>query len=164
MAQQKTEIQIPKGLTPSERVELADAVLEFIRLRTLGGLDKNNRKFHKYSPKYAEAKGVGRDEVDLNLSSEMMEAMTLLSHKNGKIVIGFEKDDPNNGKAEGNILGTYGNASPVTKGRDFLGITKTDLSQLVKNYDRAEEVDDGVIASIARAAASRLLGDAVFDD
>lgn len=155
----KTKIEIPKFLKPKERELLAESVIEFIRLRTLEGKDKNNRKFAKYSKAYAERKGVSRDSVDLFLSGELLEELKPLSHKSGEIVIGYDKgNDELNGKAEGNILGTYGNSTPVTKGRDYLGITKKDLSSIVRTLGEEVTLTDQDIDAIARQAARDILG------
>jgi hypothetical protein len=164
MAWVRTTIEIPKSLKPREREVFGEAVVEFIRQRTLSGLDKNNRKFAKYTKEYAERKGVSRDDVDLFLDGEMLENLKVLSHSAGKIMIGYDKGDEINGKAEGNILGTYGQPSPVTKPRDFLGITKKDLGGIL----RAAESEDITLTgddidAIARKAATEILG-INFDD
>lgn len=66
----------------------------------------------------------------------MLNAITLLSHSNGEIKIGFEKgDDRNNDVAEGNIKGTYGKKIPnPDKKRDFLGIRKSELDDILSKY------------------------------
>ena len=162
MAWVRTKLEIPKNLRPKERELLGEAVLEFIRLRTLSGKDKNNRSLPKYSADYAKAKGVSRESVDLFLSGELLESMQLLSHKNGEIVIGFDKSDEQlNGKAEGNILGTYGQPKPIPgKKRDFLGITKQDLKSVLNEFKAQDEVDlsEKDIDTLARNAARELLG------
>jgi len=158
MAWMKTAITIPKGIKPRDREILGEAVVEYIRNRTLDGLDKNNRKFAKYSKKYAEAKGVSRDSVDLFLSGDMLEALKVLSHKSGEITVGFDKDDPLNGRAEGNIKGTYGQDSKVAPARDFLGITKKDLSGILNAADEEITLTDDSIDAIARRAARDILG------
>ena len=68
--------------------------------------------------------------------------------------IGFESGYDGLGKVEGNVLGTYGNSKPVTKGRDFLGLTKDELNNILKNYplndkqERKDRVNDIKAADI----------------
>jgi hypothetical protein len=149
MAWMKTTIAIPRNLKPKDREVLGEAVVDYIRMRTLDGLDKNNRKFAKYSQKYAEAKGVSRDSVDLFLSGDMLEALKVLSHKSGEITVGFARGDELNGRAE-----------KVAPARDFLGIAKKDVAGLVgaMNDDVQVELSDEDIDGIARRAAREILG------
>lgn len=137
-------------------------MVEYIRVRTLSGKDKNNRKFPKYTADYAKEKGVSRESVDLFLDGELLENLKVLSHKKGEVIIGYDKEDEAlNGKAEGNILGTYGQSEPIPgKKRDFLGITKGDLKGVLSEFETQDEVDlsEQDIDTLARNAARELLG------
>jgi len=126
------EVSIPKDYTPEERRAIAAEIIDYVISRTESGLDKGNRKFQKYSKAYAKEKG--QTNVDLKLSEEMLFEMSLLKTPNGLIRIGYNGDSDVVGKVEGNVLGTYGNDRPVTKGRNFLGITKSDLRTILKDY------------------------------
>lgn len=140
----RTKIPIPKSLKPSQREMLAEEIIDFIVERSAAGRDKNNRKFKKYSAKYAELKGVDQDQVDLVLSGDMMEELKVLSHKAGEVVIGYDKDSDINGKVEGNVTGSYGQDSPNPKrARDFLGISNSDLNSLLEDgaYEESEYYD-----------------------
>jgi hypothetical protein len=134
MAQIKETIQLPRKLKPAQREVIAEEVIDFIRDRSFAGLDKNNRKFKKYSDKYAERKGVPIDEVDLVLTGELMEKLQVLKITPSEITIGYEKGDSVNAKAEGNITGSYGREPNRKKARDFLGITRKDLMSIVDTY------------------------------
>lgn len=162
MTQMKFKLKISPSLKPKQRVELADAVIEYIKHRTMDGFDKNLDRFEPYTPTYAKFKGVNRNDVDLVFSSEMLEAMKTLSHKKGELTIGYEKGSRENGKAEGNIKGTYGKPFPVTKGRDFLGINEDELSKIEEEmFDLTEGVmglTDAEVDKIARDAARAILG------
>lgn len=152
----REKIQIPETIKPADRVRLAEVVINVIINRSAAGLDKNNRKFPKYSKDYAERKGVGVDDVDLILSGEMLESIKLLGHKKGEITIGFDKsDDKLNGKAEGNILGSYGGSPNKNKARDFLGIDQGELEILAESNDLLEDLSPEEI----RLLAEDLLGD-----
>lgn len=135
----KTKIKIPKHLKPEEREALALEILEQIVNRTTNGLDKDGNKFPGYSSAYKKSLnfkiGGKSSKVDLTLSGDMLADMQLLNHKNGELVIGFERGSESNAKAEGNILGTYGQSSPIRgKQRDFLGIQEKELTKLLADY------------------------------
>lgn len=128
-------ITIPKNLTPEQREVIAEEVLDFIRDRTFAGMDKNNQRFPKYEKDYAKKKGVNVGDVDLVLSGEMMDELRLIRHKVGEIVIGYDgRKKKLNAKAEGNILGSYGGDPNPDKARDYLGISRKDLMDIVNTY------------------------------
>lgn len=116
---------------------LGEEIIDFIITRTLSGKNVNNKKFGGYSPKYMEAERKD-DPPDLDLSGEMLDELKIIEIKPRKkeIVIGYKGNDHRfYGKLEGNILGTYGQPSPIPgKKRDFLGIAKSDLMALLENY------------------------------
>lgn len=167
MAWMKTKVNIATGIKPRDRVALSDAIINYIQNRTLDGLDKNLEPFIKYTSNYAKHKGVGVNDVDLTFSGDMLLDLKLLSHKNGELTIGFEKGSKSNGKAEGNIRGTYGQSAPVNKGRDFLGISDEEVDALMNNVEIDEtqfsNLSDAEIDRIARDAAREILGDIEFN-
>ena len=59
-----------------------------------------------------------------------------------------------NGKVEGNVLGTYGQDSPISgKSRDFLGIKKEDLKTILSNFpvdDRLDSTLDVIAENIIK--------------
>lgn len=143
--QWKFDLEISEKYTKEEREAIAQETIDFIVERTQKGLDKNNSNFKPYSKSYKNSlnfkiagKGAG---VDLTLSGDMLSAIKALRDTKGKITIGFDKGLEND-KAEGNILGTYGQPKPVAPPRDFLGITKTDFkNEILSKYpirDREE--------------------------
>jgi hypothetical protein len=164
---QRTKVTISDSLKPKERIAISDAIIEYIKNRTMDGLDKNLEKFNKYTKSYAQFKGVGVNDVDLVLSSEMLSDLKLLSHKKGEVTIGFEKGSVSNGKADGNIRGTYGKPFPVTQGRDFLGISSEELDALENEIGLSNEeitsLSDAEIEKLARDAAMEIFGDISFE-
>jgi hypothetical protein len=152
MAWIRTTIDINEELGPLERQAVATEVIDKIIERTRErNIDKNGRKLPGYSKSYRNSDdfkiaGKSAGSVDLTLTGDMLDSLKLLSHRKGKIVIGFDKDDTvNNGKAEGNIKGTYGQSKPIPgKQRDFLGLPKTEIlsieSRYIPNSRNAEEV------------------------
>lgn len=147
MARNKTETQlvlkVPDSLTANERREVGDKVAEFIRARTREGNNVYHRKWSgkagSYTPQYAKKKGRA-SPVDLTFTTEMLETMRNLSSKSktGEITVGFKKGTKVEGKAEGNIQGTYGGNSDGSRARPFLDILQRDLAVIV-----AEVASDG---------------------
>ena len=144
MPQQKVSIPIPEDLKPAQRKELADLVIEHIYERTTEeNVDKRGRPFPEYSESYMKSldfANAGKSgKVDLQLSGDMLAAMRLLRESRGEIVIGFDRGSPENAKAEGNILGSYGGEPNRKRARDFLGIEPAKLRELIrfiKNGDK----------------------------
>jgi hypothetical protein len=159
----REKIILPKTLKPKERKQIAEVIINHIINRSAAGLDKNDKKFPKYTAKYADIKGVGVSEVDLILSGEMLESLELVSEKSGEIVIGYKNpSDELAGKVEGNRIGSYGGEPNSRKARDFLGIDSATLGTLIDSYQddselgpvTAEELD-----ALARELAMDLLDD-----
>lgn len=138
MPQQKVKIEIPEHLKPSQRKELADLIIEHIVDRTQRGLDKDGRKFGPYSKAYTESldfknAGKRKGKVDLTLSGDMLAALSLLNEKKGALTVGYERGAEENGRVEGLRTGDYGgNRGPV---RDFLGLKRSKIKELVKEVD-----------------------------
>jgi hypothetical protein len=129
-------LEIPKDLKPAQRAQLADLVIDHIVERTLKGKDKDGDKFPGYSKAYVQSlafrsAGKSPKRVDLTLSGEMLDELRMLNHAPGKIRIGFENGTDANAKAEGNILGSYGRSPDPSKARDFLGVQKSDLKEMI---------------------------------
>ena len=124
------------GLNEDQRHEVADLVIERIVNRTDQGVDKDGKKFAKYSTSYKDSldfKIAGKGPVNLQLSGDMLAAIEVLDLTSRSAVIGFEKGSDENAKADGNIRGTYGNPTPIKgKARDFLGISEKDLLKIIK--------------------------------
>lgn len=144
MAWQRVRIEIPEDFSSEEKLSIGRSIIEFIQERAI---EKNtgfnpdtgrNKKFPKYTKEYAAKKGSSATDVNLVLSADMFNAMDVLSVSKGAVTIGFENGTPENGKAEGNQLGTYGQKSPIPgKARPFLGIQKNDLERIISEYERS---------------------------
>lgn len=139
---QKVEFKIPEDLTPSQRRDLADLIVERIVARTqLENVDKRGKPFPKYSPEYVKSLdfklgGKTAGEVNLTLSGDMLAALKPLKIRPDAIVVGFEKGSEENGKADGNIRGTYGKPKPIGPKRDFLGLKPEELRKLIAEVKR----------------------------
>lgn len=126
------------GLSPDQKDEVADLIIERIVNRTDQGKDKNNRPFKEYSDSYKESldfkiAGKKGKPVNLQLSGDMLAALSVLDKTSRSVTIGFERGSEENAKADGNIRGTYGKPTPdPKKARDFLGITIKELTDIIK--------------------------------
>jgi hypothetical protein len=135
----KLTLNIPKDFDASMRSELAEKVMEFIRDRSKKGYNVNGNdwsgKAGEYTPAYAKRKGVSEDgPVDLSLSHDMLDGIKYFKSMSptGQITIGYKDGTKLERKAEGNILGTYGQSEPIRgKARPFLDILRRDLQGLI---------------------------------
>lgn len=136
--QQKVVIPIPGGYTPPEREAIALEVVQFIRERSKKGRDKDNKTMPGYSDVYKKSlsfKVAGKSsKVDLTLSGDMLAALDVLKTSGRGLTIGYEPGDSINGRVEGNRLGSYGGKPNARRARDFLGISKEDLSKILRRY------------------------------
>lgn len=138
----KTIVDLPKTYTPIERVAIAQDIVDYIVERTKAGKGPGNQKWSgsagKYSAAYQKsfefrASGKSKD-VNLKLSGDMLDAIGIISERAGKVTVGVT-DSSQEGKAEGNIRGTYGKASAIKgKARPFLELTDSELKKILKNY------------------------------
>jgi len=168
MSWQRFKVNVPKKLSPIQREALAQEVIDFVINRSKSGLDKNNKPFPGYSDAYVKSlnfkiAGKSKGKVNLTLSQEMLQSLSLISHKPGELLIGYDKSDNElNGKVEGNVLGTYGRSSPIRgKARDFMGISKKDLETIL---DKVASKDDAEQILKERAAAGELASGIEFED
>lgn len=145
--QQKVEIKIPTGFSADQRkaiaIELVDCIID--NTRSGKGVKKKGDywdyvDFPKYSKEYKksfEFKIAGKSsKVDLTLTGDMLDSLMVLdARKKDKLVIGYDKGDPINGKVEGNRIGSYGKPNgDKSKARDFLGISKDDLNAILEKH------------------------------
>jgi hypothetical protein len=165
MAKYSVKIPFTRSIKVKDRQKIADAFLTHIIGRTLAGYDKENERFAGYTKQYAEFKGVGRRDVDLTLSGEMLDQLKVLKIDARGVEIGYRGSKELIGKVEGNILGTYGQPDPIPgKARDFLGIDDNDAEMIVEAYadEDLSELTEEELDIIAREAAREILGDIDF--
>jgi hypothetical protein len=156
---QRFKVKVRKDLGPLQRQAVALEIIEHIKKRTSQGRDKSGNpwkgKAGIYSKSYQKsldfkiAKGSSK-VVNLELSSEMMNSMKVISHRSGELLIGYDRNNSElNGKVEGNRLGTYGKSSPIRgKSRDFLGIERSKLTEIQNKYDYKREDKEKVLERI----------------
>lgn len=128
-------VELPPGLSAEEKQAVAEEIINYIIKRTReDGVDKNGNKFKKYTKEYAKAKGVSRGDVDLTLSSEMLDELDY-TIRNRSLKIGYTKASSElKGKVEGNITGSYGGEPDGLKARNFLGLSEEELESILSKY------------------------------
>lgn len=130
------------GYTPAEREAIAVRVIDKIKERTQSGVDKDGNSFAPYSKEYKKSaafKTAGKgSEVDLTLSGDMLDSIEILTNRSGKVDIGFAAGSAENGKADGNIRGTYGKDHKVGPSRKFLGISQAELRAILSDFPKGE--------------------------
>ena len=97
----------------------------------------------------------------------MLDTLKVLETKKGQIVIGFDKDDPVNDRAEGNILGSYGGDPDPKKARNFLDVSDKEIANILKDYpldNVRERLNNLSAAELARVLAKELSDNLEFDD
>lgn len=158
------------GYSPEEREAIAVEVIDKIIKRTKKGLDKDGQPFAGYSKAYKDSlnfKIAGKSsKVDLTLSGDMLDSIKILQNQGRSVEIGFENGSVENGKADGNIRGTYGKPSPVGPARPFLGITDKELKSILSKYPpKSEKSLNRANTVLSReSAADKLSGAVEVDD
>jgi hypothetical protein len=167
MAQVKQTIKIPTEYNQRTARAIANDLVEFIVDRTKEGKGKDGRRFPKYSKSYMDSLDfeiAGKDStVDLTLTGEMLDTLQVLSAQRGEIVIGFPEGSDVNGRAEGNILGSYGGDPNPSRARNFLDVSDKEISRIAAQYpldniqERLRNLDTTELARIlAREVSSSL--------
>ena len=152
--------ELPAKFEDDVAEEIAQDIIDFIRRRSEKGLgirpdkygvveNSDEKKFKGYSEAYKKSldfKIAGKNSnVDLTLSGDMLASIDfdkIVQKKNStKIKIGVFDDDVL-GRAEGNILGTYGDMGRKNRkelARNFLGITQSDLEKILRKYEQDKD-------------------------
>ena len=163
----KKEFIIP-DLSTEDSEAVAEELLNYIVERSKQGKGIDGEKFPGYSDAYKKSldfKAAGKSsKVNLTLSGEMLDSLEVLSAKKGKIVIGFQKGSEMNARAEGNILGTYGQKTPnEKKARNFLEISESELAKMIKKSDAIPKEIRKEVYSMAREGAIEMIDKFQFD-
>ena len=157
---QRVRIPIPKGIGPDARQAIGEEMVERMveRAKSRRGVEAQgdgtfkHKIFPKYTKEYAKWKGVGRSNVDLTLSKEMLDSLDVISHKSGSILIGMPRGDSElNGKTEGNRLGSYGGSPDPSKARDFMGLPKTAMAEILRSVSKEDDKLKGKAAEFVRS-------------
>lgn len=136
----RTVVTLPDDFSADDAEEVGNNLIDFILERTAKGKGSDGQKFPKYEKSYYEspdfiALGKSKNKVDLRFSSEMLDSLQVLSAKKGQVTIGFEEGDKINGRAEGNITGSYGKEANPDKARNFMELSDEEISKVIKKSD-----------------------------
>lgn len=119
-------ITIPSSFSGTQRKLIGEDIVDFIKSRTQSGLDINNSFFTGYSKNY-EKSGL----VDLTVSEQMLNNLSMLSHGPGFIKIGFNSGDANDKASWIQNPRGQKTGSPARK---FMGIAQADLNRILARY------------------------------
>lgn len=144
---QRFRVPIPSDYGPSQRVAIANEIIEFIIKRSRAGEDMNHVSFPVYTDGYKNSinfsiAGKGT-RPNLTLTGDMLDSLSLISHTVGSLLIGYPSGDEINGKVEGNRIGSYGAEADESKARDFFGINNKDKKKILDNFsfkDKREKI------------------------
>lgn len=137
------EIEISSLYTPAERKAIAIDIINYLQKRTKKGLGPDGKPWEgpagEYSDSYRQSLDFkqkrNKGKVTLELSGDMLTSIALIESNRGKLKYGVPSGDAEEGRAEGNILGTYGQAEPIEgKARDFLSLSSEEIKRILKNY------------------------------
>ena len=126
---QNKVIAIPFRFDAQQRQRIGEDIVRFIRTRTNNGIDINGNLFSPYKKSY-EKYG---QEVDLRFSGNMMADLEVLSHGQGFIIIGFAGTESNDKAAW--IQRPSGQKLGKQVPRSFVGISQSDLNEILSKYD-----------------------------
>ena len=163
-------IKISKKYNANERRAIASEVIRYLEKRASRGHGVNDRPWksqaaRSYSTSYKQSKDykiAGKTgKVNVQLSKDMLTAVQLLSHKEGEIKVGIRMSAPEWARGKGNILGTYGQKTPIRgKKRQFLEIGALDKRKFLEKFPTnnkaaREEATNRVLDALKAAEAIR---------
>lgn len=156
MAVSKKNIQetipIPSSLSPAQKQELGNRIIEEVQSRTKRGISKTNSPFPKYSKDYHKS-----GTPDLTETGDMLIELDIIKISDDSITIGYDTGHADAGKVEGQTIGSYGQSSGnPSKARDFIGLPAKVINILVAEV-KADGEDES--RSAAEDTASRILGE-----
>ena len=122
----------------------AQSMIDVIKERTDKYKDVNGDRLKKYSESYTQsdifkAASKGRSEVNMRLTSEMMDTIDVIEQNGSVVKIGWD-DGFNSKKAYAHMTAFKGHptikSAPV---REFFGITKKEIKEINKSYRTPQE-------------------------
>jgi len=143
--EQKINLRTLLGRKPTneEKTLFAELSIELINNRTLDGKDINNKKFTKYSKKYAELKGVPRSAVDLFLDGDMLDAIDTTGSTRDTVSIGIV------GGVDALKSDNHNKGVTLPK-REFFGVTKKEADRIA-NTIKSDTVEATEVSGFSLA-------------
>ncbi len=166
------QIKLSRKYTEEERYAIAADVIEYIRQRSSEGKGPDGKKWPgQYSKGYSKSldfrnAGKSRSFINQQLSGDMLTELSLLESDKGKIVIGYDEGSSQHGKAEGNIIGSYGKPrGNKSLARPFIKVTPNELAKkILKNYPLDDEKKRREMVESREDAINNLAGEVIFDE
>lgn len=162
-----TEVTLDKEYDKGTLHEIGEDLINFIIERSKNGEGKDGKSFPKYSKEYKESldfKIAGKsDEVNLTLSSELLDSLEVIEVSKNKIRIGYDKgDERNNAVAEGNIIGSYGKSrGSSSKARNYLDLSHKEVKSVLVDYPSSSTTDR--IETDQKVRASKAIRERAYD-
>jgi len=144
----------------SLRVVVGDEMVNIITQRTLSGRGVESGRvvrFPPYTKKYAALVGKSVNQVDLEISGEMLNSIEVIETTSKYIDIGILGNQAP--KAHGHMTGfaPYGGSKGPGPRRSFLGLTKADLQKIKTKYKSDVE-------KIKKVTAKNFMGETQTSD
>lgn len=167
------KIVIPKKYNKEERLAIAADIIEYIRERSSKGKGPGNVPWKgRYSLAYSKSldfKNAGKSptKITQSLSGDMLTEIEILpgtERSTGQVVIGYSRGSDQYGKAEGNIIGSYGRSPDPKKARPFLTLTAKEVKAILERYPLNDEAAREEAVQSRKDAAERIKGQVDFDD
>lgn len=165
----RTIIPIDPNIDTDDAQTIAEELLDYIIERSKAGKGADGKPFPGYSEAYKKSlafkiAGKSPGKVDLTLSGEMLDSLKVLAVQRGKIVIGYDEGDPVNGKAEGNIKGTYGtDVEDASKARDYMSVSANEVKKVIEDLDLFPMEFQNQIRKEAALDSRKIISEMIFD-
>jgi len=157
------EIKLPKKYDNEDAEVIAEEIIDFIVERTKKGKGSDGKKFPEYSKQYTSSldfklAGKSKSLIDLTLSGELLDSIEIIEARKGKIIYGYSEDNQMQGRAEGNLYGTYGQDKPnKSKARDFLSLSTKELTKILGSIDELPMDIQKQISKDAKEGAIKII-------
>lgn len=167
------KIVIPKKYNKEERLAIAADIIEYIRERSSKGRGPGNEKWSgRYSLAYSKSldfrnAGKSRGKINQSLSGDMLTEIEILpetERSTGQVVIGYSRDSEQYGKAEGNIIGSYGRQPDKRKARPFLTLTPKEVKTILERYPLDDKDAREEMVQSRKDVIESIKGQVDFDD
>jgi hypothetical protein len=157
------DIFVDSRFSPSQRREIGEAAVRYIRERTSKGIgvggvpfsETSDRKSKRYSERYIDSpeyKTAGKSPAPINLAltKDMLDSIEVVDVSlPGRVTIGFKEAGFESDKAWFN----------EEKGYNFLGVSDAEVSKLLPSVPSPdEESEPSLVRGVAERLAKRLLG------
>lgn len=165
----KTDLELRKHLSNEDMKRIGNLIVKQIRTRTQGGVgvDPSGKEYNlgsrPYSSSYAKYKGVGKSDVDLTLTGDMLENMFVKSIDSSAIEISIKNRDY--GKLRGAEEGVFQRQGKPNKNgkykvtkvkRPFFRLSDNDVETIQDSKDYQRILDNATKKMISETLRKEL--------